>query len=276
MTSDWTGFNPDFDDTTWNEDWSRVAVALVPPGIHAGDTRVERQIMHEAMIFDRPYRLSAPFDARVLYDDAGRLWMSNTPQEHIMMCNNGAASQGHVLVGGLGLGVYPQYAALSGVGRAERFTVIERDPTVRDIVAPTLLAALAEPVDVLIDDVAAFLADPPDTRYDTIFLDTWDTLDPVQLPVINHLRNLALNHLTPDGRVLLWGYRWIVRLFEDACRQLLSLPPDQRADALAAAGQSPAAIRLLTPVLDHFADYPTPDPDSAQAWCWEYAIHITA
>ena len=26
----WTGFNPDFDDTTWNEDWSRVALTLVP------------------------------------------------------------------------------------------------------------------------------------------------------------------------------------------------------------------------------------------------------
>ncbi len=271
----WTGFDPDFDDTRWHDEWSSVSIALVPPGEHPSGYRVERRVLHEAMIFDRPYRLSAPFDARLLFDPDGVLWMSNTPQEHIMMCNNGEASFGHVLIGGLGLGVYPQYAAPGGVGAAQRFTVIEYGDVIRDIVTPTLHAALPVPLDVQMGDIMAYLSGPVTATYDTIFLDTWDTLDAAHLPAINRLRDHALRHLAPGGRVLLWGYRWMVRLFEAACRQLLALPPDQRAEALAAQGPGSAATDLLAPVLEHFADDPAPDLAAALAWCKVYIVNVT-
>lgn len=273
--AEWSGFNPAFDDTQWDDEWSRVPVALVPPGEHPSGYRVERQVLHEALIFDRPYRLSAPFDARLLFDPDGLLWMSNTPQEHIMMCNNGRLTHGHVLIGGLGLGVYPQYAQPGGVGVAQSFTVIEYSPVVADIVLPTLEAALTVPMDVYMGDIAAYLQEPVAQEFDTIFLDTWDTLDAAILPGVNRLRNLALRHLAPGGRVLLWGYGWMVRLFEDACRQLLSVPPDQREAALLAQGPDSPAVPLLAPVIERFAGDPVSDLNEALVWCLDYIFHVT-
>ncbi len=274
------GFDLDFDDTAWVKGWASVPVALIPPGLHPSGYRVERRILHEAEIFGRPYRLSAPFDCRLLFDPAGRLWMSNTPQEHIMMVNNAMRSWGHVLVGGLGLGLYPQYAAAGGVGGASRLTVIEASAVVRDIVEPTLSAALDIPLDVHTGSVEDTLTGPVTQRYDTIFLDTWDTLDAASLPAINALRDLALRHLSPGGRVLLWGYRWMVRLFEDACRQALAvMPPERRVWLLAQGQPSRQAVDLLLPVIDHFEGQVfTSGADLAGAldWCRQYIVRVTA
>src|SRR5919109_1154901 len=222
------GFNPEFDDTEWTDAWRHVPIALVPPLVHPSGYRVERHLLHQVEIFGLPYHLTPPFDCRRLLDPQGRLWMSTTPQELIMMYNNARRSRGHVLVGGLGLGVYPQYAAAGAAGEASRFTVIERSPLVRAIVEPTLRATLRVPVRVRTGDAEAYLAGPVMTRYDTIFLDTWETLDAANLPALNRLRDLGLRHLAPGGRILLWGYRWMVRLFEKACRQLLTIRPAQR------------------------------------------------
>ncbi len=268
------GFDPNFDDTAWNEDWLHVPIAPIPPGVHPGGYRVARRYLTEVMVFDRPYRLTVPFDCRLLYDPDGRLWMSSTPQEHIMMYNNGQASRGHALVGGLGLGLYPQYAAQ--VGGVTRYTVIEHSQAVREIVEPTLRAALDIPLDVRTGDVADTLAAPVTDRYDTVFLDTWDTLDAAYLPAINRLRDLALDHLAPGGRVLLWGYRWIVRLFETACAQVLIVPPAERATWLDIQAQAaPEAVALLEPVIERFAGQPVDDLDAALDWCRRYAIRVT-
>ncbi len=228
-----TPFASDFDDRAWTDHWLRVPIALVPPMVHPDGTRIERRMLYDADIFGRPYHLTVPLDTRFLTDPQGRMWMSTTPQEHIMMFNNGEASYGHVLVGGLGLGLYPQYA--EAVGQAERFTVIEASPVIHDLVTPTLEAALTIPLEVRIEDAESMLAGPVEDRYDTIFLDTWEALDAANLPSINRLRDQAIRHLAPKGRLLLWGYGWMVELFEIACAQILGLPPDQREDALASA-----------------------------------------
>ena len=269
-------FDPTFDDTTWTDAWAQVPLALIPPGRHPSGYRVERAVLREAEVFGRRYRLAVPFEARLLFAPDGTLWMSNTPQEHMMMANNARRTHGHVLVGGLGLGVYPQYAALGAVGAATRFTIIERSAVVREIVAPTLEAALTVPLETHLGDVAEWLSAPPSQRYDTIFLDTWDTLDAANLPAINRLRDLALRHLTPRGTVLLWGYRWMVRLFEDACRQLLRVPPARRRDWLAAQRRSsPRAVPLLEPVIEHFAVHQPVSTDAALAWCRAYIVALS-
>ncbi len=252
-------------------------MASVPPGTHPDGYCVERRALGQVEVFGRAYRLPVPFDARLLFDPDGRLWMSDTPQERIMMVNNGRASSGHVLVGGLGLGLYPQFAA--EVGAAERFTVIEQSLVVRDIVFPTVDAALDVPLTVHIGEVGGVLAGPVAARYDTIFLDTWDNIDPVYLPGINRLRDQAARHLAPDGRVLLWGYRWMVRLFADACRVLLAVPPDERRGWLERQAGSPPAMVLLAPVVEHFAGQRVDDPDdrdAALAWCRRYAVEVTS
>jgi hypothetical protein len=256
-----------FDDRAWTDEWLRVPVALVPPGSHPSGYHVERHLLTQVEIFGSPYLLSTPHDCRVLYDPSGRLWMSTTPQEHIMMVNNGRHARGQVLVGGLGLGLYPQYAVR--LGQATHLTVVERSREVCALVEPTLRAALEVPLDLrwgLIEDA---LAGAVTVRYDTIFLDTWDTLDAAQLPAINRLRALARRHLAPGGRVLLWGYGWMISLFLAACRQLLMTDPAQRPLNI-----PPQAAALLAPVLEHFRDRPVFNLNSALHWCHAYATAV--
>jgi hypothetical protein len=270
------GFDPDFDDTAWTEVWTQVPIAEVPPGVYPDGSRIVRRVLREAEIFGRPYRLAQPLDCRFLYDPEGRLWMSTTPQERIMMYHNGRRSRGHVLVGGLGLGLYPQYAVQGAAGEATRFTVIEHSPEIRALVEPTLGRVLDVPLDVHTGDIEAYLAGPVGTRYQTIFLDTWDTLDAALLPKINHLRVQALQHLAPGGQVLLWGYRWMVRLYEDACRQLLAIPPARRRSWLASQSvASPRAGALLAPVLEHYQGDLAEDVDGALAWCRDHIMRRT-
>jgi hypothetical protein len=201
------------------------------------------------------------------------MWMSDTPQERIMMYNNGRLSWGSALVGGLGLGLYLQYAASGMAGKVTRFTVIERSPVVVDVVRPTLDVSLGVPLQIRIGDVATYLSKPSNMRYDTIFLDTWDTLDAAHLPAINRLRDLALRRLAPGGQVLLWGYRWMVRLFEEACRQLLAVTPGQRRAWLTARAEaSPKGVALLTPVLDYVDEQAEKDAQSVLDWCRQYIV----
>lgn len=258
-------FDPDFDDARPAPRWALTSLEQVPPGGYPGGYVVRRQFTRQVDVFGYPLTLPTPLDVRLLYDPDGRLWMSDVPQERMMMFHNGQASRGHILVGGLGLALYPQYAAHA----ATEFTIVEASQAVIDIVTPTLARALLRlrrPVlwRIIHADMAEFLARPRLTQYDTVFLDTWETLDAAHLPLVNHLRDLALDHVAPDGRLLLWGYRWMVGLYEQACAALLGVPPDARAAWLAA--QPPAAQTLLAPVAARFAGRPAPDA-AALAWC---------
>ena len=273
----WQGFDSGFDDTEWTDAWLYAPIALIPPGVHPSGYRVERRVLEYTEVFGQPMRLAAPLECRLLLDPDGRLWMSDTPQERIMMYNNGRQSRGRVLVGGLGLGLYLQYAVVGAAGIATGFTVIEQSPVVVDIVGPTLRASLHVPVEVSVGEVSAHLSEPAVVRYDTIFLDTWETVDAVHLPEVNRLRDLALRHLAPGGQVLLWGYSWMVRLFEEACRQLLAVRPGRRREWLADQTEtSPEAVALLTPVVDYVGERWVDDGASALAWCREYIVRRVA
>ncbi len=266
-------FDPDFDDARPAPRWALTSLEQVPPGGYPGGYVVRRQFTRQVDVFGYPLTLPTPLDVRLLYDPDGRLWMSDVPQERMMMFHNGQVSRGRILVGGLGLALYPQYAAHA----ATEFTIVEASQAVIDIVTPTLARALARlrrpvPWRVVHADVAEFLARPRLAQYDTVFLDTWETLDAAHLPMVNRLRDLALDHVTPDGRLLLWGYRWIVGLYEQACAALLSVPPESRAAWLAA--QPPAAQTLLAPVVARFADLPAPDAE-ALAWCRDHILRLS-
>jgi hypothetical protein len=266
------GFDPDFDDAQWTLNWAAVPIIPVQPGRHPqGYQLIERRLVR-ASIFGKTYEAREPFVVRALLDDTGRLWMSDTPQERMMMYNNAQRTRGRVLVGGLGLAMYPQYAA----ERASSFTIVECSRAVIDSVGPVLQESLGgrrPPVPYAIahgrieewlDSAAA------GERFDTIFLDTWDTLDAAALPAINRLRNRCLPHLAAGGRILLWGYRWIVRLFVEACRQVLILPPEQRRPWLESLNQ-PQAAALLAGVLDRFDGQVVQDLPAALRWCTQRA-----
>lgn len=271
------GFDPDFDDAVWTLDWLRIPVRQVPVGDYEGGYRVVREFVERIDVFGRPYQLDPPLDVRGLYDPAGVLWMSDTPQERMMMYNNAGRSQGHVLVGGAGLGLYPQY-----VTGAVSFTIIERSPIVLKLVGPMLQEVMTErgvQLRFLVGDVETYLARAEPGGYDTIFLDTWERLDAALLPSINRLRDLSLRHLAPGGRVLLWGYRWMVRLFEEACATLLSMPPEEREPWLAEQQPAnPRAVALLTPIADAFRGRTIQrwELDEAVRYCREWVRQVTA
>lgn len=272
------GFDPDFDDTAWTLDWLRVPIYQVPPGNYEHGYRVVREYMYDFEVTGRRYQLDSPLDVRALLDPNGVLWMSDTPQERMMMYNNARQTRGHVLVGGAGLGLYPQY-----VQGARSFTVVEHSPIVVKLVAPVLKAALMDgssvPVRFVLGDIETYLRKAEPERYDTIFLDTWHQLDATQLPAINSLREAAGRHLAEGGRVLLWGYRWMVRLFEQACATLLMVPADERGPFLEqqVAG-SPQAKALLTPVLSAFQGRTVQrwELDQAVADCRRWVVNVVS
>lgn len=269
-------FDPDFDDTEPTWAWLDVPFVQIQPGSYPNGYSVRRAVLERALVAERTIQLPYPLDCRGLYDPSGLLWMSDTPQERLMMYNNAQASQGNILVGGLGLGLYPQYVA----PRARSLTIVERSQAIADIVWPQIAPALAQtlgarPLRLIIADVERFLARAPEIAYDTIFLDTWEDLNATRLPYVNFLRDLAIRHLAPDGRVLLWGYRWMVRLFEDACRDLLRQPPQERSPWLEQRTQgNPAAHALLLPVLERFADQAFDDLTPPLAWCRRWASTV--
>ena len=161
------GFDPDFDDTAWNLDWLDIPIRQIPVGEAEGGYRVIQEQVAEAQIFDRPYRLDPPLDVRALIDPAGTLWMSDTPQERIMMINNARASGGHILVGGAGLGLYPQYVA-----GAASFTIVEHSPVVIKLVGPLLKAVMEArgvPLRFLLGDIGTYLDGAEAGGYDTIY-----------------------------------------------------------------------------------------------------------
>ena len=271
------GFDPDFDDTTWNLDWLDVPIRQIAAGEAEQGYRVTRESASDVQIFGRPYHLDPPLDVRLLHDPDGTLWMSDTPQERIMMYNNARQSSGHILVGGAGLGLYPQYVA-----GAASFTIVERSPVVLKLVGPLLKEvtdARGIPLRFLLGDIGTYLDNAEAGGYDTIFLDTWPRLDAALLPQINRLRDAAARHLAPGGHLLLWGYRWMVRLFEEASATLLLMPPGEREDWLAAQIDSaPLAAAMLAPVAEAFRGQEVPrwELDAAVADCREWVLAAKA
>lgn len=267
-------FDPAFDDCRWTDAWTRLPIIQVTPGSY-GSFTVKSWEITRADVCGQQVALSTPLSVRGLVMADGTLWMSDVPQERLMMLNNAQASRGRVLVGGLGLGLYPQYA----LPYVESLRIVERETAVCRLVEPIVrMAAAPHGVELVVevDDVEAVLCAPPTTRYDTIFLDIWDKLDAAHLPAINLLRDRALAHLAPGGRVLLWGYRWMVRLFEQACERLLSVDPAARSHWLEdMTAERPAVRALLLPVVERFAERPIDDRGAALGWCREYAVRVT-
>jgi hypothetical protein len=267
-------FDPDFDDCAWTDAWANIPIVQVVPGDY-GSFSVKAWRVDEADVCGRHIALSPPLEVRGLVHAEGRLWMSDAPQERLMMFNNAQASHGRTLVGGLGLGLYAQYA----MPYVSELVIVERDARLVEAVEPVVRVAAAAhgvPLRVHTCEVGDVLCAPPDERYDTIFLDTWSELDAAHLPGINALRGDALPHLAPGGRVLLWGYGWMLRLFLDACERLLAVEPGgRRAWLRVMTRQRPAVWRMLVPVLEHFAGDPVDHMAPALDWCRAYAIDLT-
>jgi hypothetical protein len=125
--------------------------------------------------------------AQLLVD--GEVMMSDTPAERMesLPCLN--AAEGHVFVGGLGLGMLVK--ALCAKEEVHSVTVYELSTDVIDLVLPYV----SDPkLKVVHRDV---YEGPEDmTRFDTIFFDIWPTYGTDLLPVIDELKGLYMDNFT--------------------------------------------------------------------------------
>ena len=143
-----------------------------------------------------------------------RGWMADTLIERSMMLLAAREAKGKVLVGGLGLGIYPQITLLLK-RPVSSITIIENHPDVIRLVEPCV-AKFAKshgvPVRILSDSIENFMQ-ITDERFDTIYLDTWGDLHYKFLGYINYLVSLASKIATPQGKIQCWGYNFLYKEF---------------------------------------------------------------
>lgn len=144
-------------------------------------------------------------------------WMTDSFQERCMVYAAAKHSRGKVLVGGLGLAIYPQICFFLH-RPIDSVTVIEKEQEVINLVMdalhPQLLDETKSRLHVTEGDIAQFLQNSSEL-FDTIYLDVWENMDPRLLPGINHLVQLALIRCAPWGQIHCWGYARMVESFTD-------------------------------------------------------------
>lgn len=107
------------------------------------------------------------------------LWMSDTPDERRDHRYVSRHLKGHVLIGGLGMGMFALFAALRP--EVEKVTVIEINPDIIDLVLPHLHKAMKsqginpDKLVVIEDDLLAWKP-PKGEKYQCIWFDIWANL----------------------------------------------------------------------------------------------------
>jgi len=200
------GFDPSFrndvlDDELWNR--AMIGLALPAPGDY-GRLHVVRKAAQYIPLYGRQLTLSEPVEWTLVYEGE-TLWMSDTPQERLMMCKSAEGMCGHVLVAGGGLGMYPQY--LRRYSRAERVTVVECNA---DIVAALHTTLGADPaIEIVQAHIEQYMAEVRGLRFDGCYIDIHPTIDPRWLPGLNWLRDRIVDRV--GGPLRIWGYHWMCR-----------------------------------------------------------------
>lgn len=142
-----------------------------------------------------------------------RVWMSNNLQEKVMMYNAAKLAKGKILVGGLGLGIYPQLVLFLN-RPVSSITIVENNSEIINLVGNPLLKIL-EDVNVeikIIENSIENYMSLSDKHYDTIYLDTWGDVHFKFLPYINYLILLAEEIIEENGIIQCWGYN---HMYED-------------------------------------------------------------
>jgi hypothetical protein len=143
-----------------------------------------------------------------------RGWMADTLIERSMMLLAAREAKGKVLVGGLGLGIYPQITMLLK-RPVSSITIVESHPEVIRLVEPCVTKFAQShgvSVRILPDTIENFMQNT-DERFDTIYLDTWGDLHYKFLGYINYLVSLASKIATPEGKIQCWGYNFLYKEF---------------------------------------------------------------
>ena len=235
-------FDPDWRDDVFNAQALAIPLALPDPMLRNDSIWVEVQALHQETIFDRqhtyePYRLEtailkpselsdqfalADQDGRVVAPSSGiasaifppKAWMSDSGEERCMMQAAAKLARGRVLVGGLGLGIYPQFAL--ALGRpVDSITIVESDARIIEIVTRAWLEKRPEQRKIvkIVEGTIEDYLDSTEQVFDTIYLDTWDDADPRLLAYVNELIAIASPRCSQDGTIRCWGYASMVDAF---------------------------------------------------------------
>lgn len=260
-------------DQTWQDDRHDyqslfVSLTLPPEGDHPGGLTLLRQDLEVHEIYDW-FPIVAPSmrESCTLYKrnpdcdfdwesrefrstEAGAeppytVWMSDGPQERLMMWEAAKRARGTVLCGGLGLGIFPQFAL--SLGRVTAVHVIELDPDVVRLVKDGWARqpwAGVERCTITEARVEEFLSTTRE-RYDTVYVDTWDAIYHEYLPHLNELGHRAARIVKPGGEVLLWARDLMVRHFLRSARLVV----ERREKYVRATASQMAEIARLYPLL---------------------------
>lgn len=116
------------------------------------------------------YRDMIPVGTYVVLRQSGQVVMSNTPMEKRTNDEFVENAHGHVLIGGLGIGMV--LLAIQDDPEVESITVVEKNREVLDIIQPQL--KLNSKVRIVHADIFEY---EPDMKYNTIWIDIWNTID---------------------------------------------------------------------------------------------------
>lgn len=235
-------FDSDWRDNVFDAQALEIPLALPAPMPRNDSIWVEVQALHHETIFGQqhiyePYRLEtailkpselsgqftlADQDGRAIAPNSGiasaifppKAWMSDAGEERCMMLSAAKLARGHVLVGGLGLGIYPQFVL--ALGRpVDSITIVESDARVIEIVTHAWLERRPEQrkvVTIVEGKIEDYLANAKQ-MFDTIYLDTWDDADPRLLAHVNELIAIASDRCSHGGIIRCWGYASMVDAF---------------------------------------------------------------
>ncbi|MEL7333131.1 MAG: hypothetical protein AAFN12_12855 [Cyanobacteria bacterium J06560_2] len=242
-------FDSDWRDDVFDAQALEIPLTLPDPTPRNDSIWVELQALHHETIFGqqhtyepcrletailKPSELSERFtladqDGRAIASDSGiasaifppKAWMSDAGEERCMMLAAAKLARGNVLVGGLGLGIYPQFAL--ALGRpVDSITIVESDTRVIEIVTGAWLERKPEQrqiIEIVEGTIEEYLVNTEQV-FDTIYLDTWDDADPRLLAHVNELIAIASPHCSHSGTIRCWGYASMVDAFIKTARVL--------------------------------------------------------
>ena len=143
-----------------------------------------------------------------------KAWMTDSGEERCMMFAAAKKAKGHILVGGLGLGLYPQF--ILALNRpVKSITIIEQNKNIIDFVKQAWLNHISDnsiKITIIKDTIENYLSQTKQ-KFDTIYLDTWEDADSRFLAHINYLIALASNHCAKDATIQCWGYARMLDTF---------------------------------------------------------------
>jgi len=144
-----------------------------------------------------------------------KAWMSDSVEERCTTLAAARLARGKILVGGLGLAVYPQFV-LHLQRPFHSMTLVEREPRVIELIRQAWIKSLsreeASRIRIIEGTIESYLRETAEL-FDTIYLDTWEDGDPRFLPYANYLVQLALPKCAADGQIQCWSYALMMDTF---------------------------------------------------------------